>query len=511
MEPASLDIRFRQAHPSFYSGIFRYLLPLIPLLFIGWFILCLGTPQAQAKSPKPQSLITLDFSDVEIPVLTRFISELTGENFVLDEKVKGKISLFSPSKVTPQEAYRIFLSAIELKGYRVVKKGRVRQIVKVMQAPPQRHIFMVKLKNADVVKVSGSLSSLISTSAGQEKSNSKQQRVIQGDEFEAPVKVFSDAPTNSLIITATRRDYQILRPIIKKLDVRRYQVFVEGVILEVSVDRLRELGSDPDAIAIFKEGPIAGAIGLNSEPLSSLSAISGAFTGLSSGLVSLSNFNLRAFLKVLLTSTDVNVLATPQILTLDNVQASINVGENRPFVTGSGTVGATGSILTTVERKDVGVSLEITPHLLEDDMIRLEVKQEITAVTNDPQVLGEDVAVGPTTTKRSATTTILARNGQTVALGGLIREDTNVTRKKIPLLGDIPIVGWFFKSDNTTREKLNLLLFLTPTIVKDSLGMNRLVEVQKSRSEALREDQLSGKNMPKLHWDDTQEDLNSPY
>jgi general secretion pathway protein D len=198
--------------------------------------------------------------------------------------------------------------------------------------------------------------------------------------------------------------------------------------------------------------------------------------------------------------TDANVLATPQLLTLDNVKARINVGSNVPFVTGSGTVGATGAILTTIVRQDVGVILEITPHLMEDDMIRLEVTQEITAVTNDPQVLGDDIAVGPTTRKRSATTTIMAKNGETVAMGGLIQEDSLFIRSKIPFLGDIPGLGWLFKSDTTQQNKLNLLLFLTPTIVKDSSQMNRLVEINKSRSELLKKEQLPDKDKPEIDW-----------
>ncbi len=477
-----------------------FLLARICLVFLALTVSIPDVYGAKQRPSQNRSGITLDFSDVELPVLVRFISELTGKNFVLDEKVKGKISLYSPTKVSVIEAFRIFVSALRLKGYKIIYRSNIYQIVQLHQAPPERDIVVVKLKNADVEETSKTLTNLVARSLKQKPVVPGQQPITQGEEFEAPVQVYSDIPTNSLIITATKRDYQRLKPIIASMDVRRHQVYVEGVILEISVDRLRELGSDPSAISVFKEKPVAGVVGLNSEPLSSLAAITGAFTGLDPGLVSLSNINLRAFLKVLLTATDANVLATPQLLTLDNVNARINVGENRPFITGQGTVGGTGSILTTVERRDVGVILEITPHILEDDMIRLEVTQEITAVLPIPQTVGDDVAVGPTTTKRSATTTILAKNGETVALGGLIREDVSIERTKIPLLGDIPLLGWLFKSDSTNKTKLNLLLFLTPTIVKDASQMKKLVGTQRNRANKIQERQLKGKEMPEIEW-----------
>lgn len=476
--------------------------PLTRWFLLGFLVVAFipGFSSAKSNPSSQHSGITLDFSDVELPVLVRFISELTGKNFVLDEQVKGKISLYSPTKVTSGEAYSVFLSALELKGYKVVRKGTIHQIVRIVQAPPERRIFVAKLKNADVGQSAATLTGLAARSLTPKPLLPNQQPVTQGEEFESPVQVYSDVPTNSLIITATLRDYQRLKPIIESMDVRRHQVYVEGVILEVRVDRLRELGTDPTAVSVFNSSNVSGIFGINAEPVSTLAQIGAAFTGLDPGLVSLSNLNLRAFLKVLLTVTDANVLATPQLLTLDNVKARINVGSNVPFVTGSGTVGATGAILTTIVRQDVGVILEITPHLMEDDMIRLEVTQEITAVTNDPQVLGDDIAVGPTTRKRSATTTIMAKNGETVAMGGLIQEDSLFIRSKIPFLGDIPGLGWLFKSDSSQQSKLNLLLFLTPTIVKESSQMNRLVETNKSQSDLLKKEQLPEKDKPEIDW-----------
>lgn len=188
----------------------------------------------------------------------------------------------------------------------------------------------------------------------------------------------------------------------------------------------------------------------------------------------LNTVNIRAFLQVLMNLTDTNILSTPQVLAADNQKAKIVVGENRPFPTGQAQ-GITGGTLVTIERKDVGVTLELTPQVLEDDMIRLEIKQEITAIAeNVSQTIGSGTAsvpVGPTTTKRSMETTTVAKDQQTLVVGGLVRDNIVLNERKIPLLGDIPYLGWLFKFQSRATEKLNLLVFLTPTLVRDDVDV----------------------------------------
>jgi general secretion pathway protein D len=175
--------------------------------------------------------------------------------------------------------------------------------------------------------------------------------------------------------------------------------------------------------------------------------------------------------------TDTNILSTPQILAADNQKAKIVVGENVPFPTGQAQ-GITGGTLVTIERKDVGVTLEITPQVLEDDLIRLEIKQEISAIeAGVAQTIGtgtSSVPVGPTTTKRSMETTAIAQNAQTLVIGGLVRDNILLTENKIPLLGDIPFLGWLFRSQTRQTQKLNLLVFLTPHLVKNEIDMVEL-------------------------------------
>jgi len=205
-------------------------------------------------------------------------------------------------------------------------------------------------------------------------------------------------------------------------------------------------------------------------------AISGIAGGTATGgaINVLNTVNIRAFLQFILSLTDTNILSTPQVLAADNQKAKIVVGENVPFPTGQAQ-GITGGTLVTIERKDVGVTLELTPQVLENDLIRLEIKQEITAIEPTvAQTIGSGTAtvpVGPTTTKRSMETTTIARDKQTLVVGGLVRDNITITENKIPLLGDIPLLGWLFRSQSRQTQKLNLLVFLTPQLVRDEIDM----------------------------------------
>ena len=428
--------------------------------------------------------VSLDFNDVELSVFVRFISELTGKNFVLDDVVKkagGKISVYSPTKVTHDQAYSMFVAALEVSRLSVITKGNVNQIVAMGELPPERGVFVYKLKNANATDLAAILTNVVARSQTVAQTAPGTRPPFRPlSEFEAPVQVFSDKATNSIIVSSTKSAYAKLQSVIRDLDTRRKQVFVEAVILEVQVDRLRQIGSDPlQVIAAGSSGSVQGVAGFNLAPenLSSLAAaiIGGAASG---GTVSLLNtVNVRAFLQLLLSLTDTNVISTPQVLAADNQKAKIVVGENRPFPTGQAQ-GITGGTLVTIERKDVGVTLEITPQVMENDLIRLEIKQEITAIAeNVAQTIGSgtsSVPVGPTTTKRSMETTTIAKDQQTIVIGGLVRDNVILNERKVPLLGDIPFLGWLFRFQSTAVQKLNLLVFLTPSLIRDDADVLEL-------------------------------------
>jgi general secretion pathway protein D len=439
-------------------------------------------PRAESGGNSP-GRVSLDFNDVELSVFVRFISELTGKNFVLDDVVKkagGKISVYSPTKVTHDQAYSMFVAALEVSRLAVITKGGVHQIVAMGDLPPERGAFVYKLKHANATDLAAILTNLVARSQTVAQTAPGTRPLFRPlSEFEAPVQVFADKATNSIIVSSTKSAYTKLQSVIRDLDTRRKQVYVEAVILEVAVDRLRQIGTDPVTVAgAFKSGVLQGIAGLNTAP-ENLSTIATAIAGGATGgaVTVLNTVNVRAFLQLLMNLTDTNIISTPQVLAADNQKAKIVVGENRPFPTGQAQ-GITGGTLVTIERKDVGVTLEITPQVLENGLIRLEIKQEITAIAeNVAQTIGSgtsSVPVGPTTTKRSMETTTIAKDQQTIVIGGLVRDDIVINEKKIPFLGDIPFIGWLFKSQTRTSVKLNLLVFLTPTVVSDEMDVVEL-------------------------------------
>ncbi len=442
---------------------------------------------AQGTGSQPAK-VSLDFNEIDIPVFARFIGELTGKNFVLDETIKkqgGKISAFSPTKVSPDQAFSMFVAALEAARIAVVKKdGNLYQIVPMGDLPPERGVFVYKLKHANATDLAAVLTNLVARSQTVAQITPGVRPPIRPlTEFEAPVQVFADKATNSIIVSSTKNAWTHIHAVIHDLDIRRKQVFVEAVILEVQVDRLRQIGTDPtQVLGAGKSGFLQGIGGFNRAPeeLASVAqAISGVAAGGATGgaVTVLNTLNVRAFMNLLMNLTDTNILSTPQVLAADNQKAKIVVGENRPFPTGQAQ-GITGGTLVTIERKDVGVTLELTPQVLEDDLIRLEIKQEITAIAeNVAQTIGAgsaSIPVGPTTTKRSMETTTIAQDQQTLVIGGLVRDNITLSEKKIPLLGDIPWLGWLFKSQNRQTEKLNLLVFLTPHLIRDDADMAEL-------------------------------------
>ncbi|HCK30727.1 MAG TPA: type II secretion system protein GspD, partial [Acinetobacter ursingii] len=288
------------------------------------------------------------------------------------------------------------------------------------------------------------------------------------------VSIIADSSQNALVVKA---DPQLMREIessIQQLDIRREQVLIEAAIIEVS-------GDDSDQLGIqWALGDLSSGVGLISfgnvgASLASIAAgyasggTAGAAAAIAGGTnkgngatIGLGNFDSRkaygALIQALKTNTKSNLLSTPSIVTMDNEEAYIVVGQNVPFVTGSVTTNSTGiNPYTTVERKDVGITLKVVPHIGDNGTVRLEVEQEVSAV----QDKGE--ATDLITSKRAIKTSVLAEHGQTVVLGGLISDNTLLSRQGIPGLSSIPYVGRLFRSDARSNEKRNLLVFIHPT------------------------------------------------
>lgn len=593
--------------------------------------------------------ITLDFKDIELSDLIRTVSELTGKNFVYDDSIRGKATIISSEQMSQSEAYQLFLTVLNVKGYTVVPSGKTNKIVPIKtakesnlptttsassrdqfvtrmitlnhinaadiadsilsplmpktsnvvvyepsnmliisdnasniqrlakiineldvpgalqdtlvvplqyadaketakicndiltagaskskakkrssknvstsstteiskvvayertnrliimattddmdtltslvaeldQQPTKEHsrINLYYLENADAETLSKTLNEIltgIKTPGTSTTANTGKKAVAAA--LRTDVTVSADKPTNALIINATPEDYVILKDIIRQLDIRRKQVYVEALIMELSMDATKKLGVGLQGG--FEVGD--GVIGVNSNMPGAVStdlltsAVDGILAGGFSNLIDIdsdgdgtNDTSIPAFSALIDLSkkdTDVNILSAPRLLTSDNEEAEIVVGRNVPIITSrlndtGGSDGLTQSV--SVERKDVALTLRFTPQITEGDLVRLNVYQETTDLVEEASNVGNVNDVGPTFTTRKISNTVLAKDSQTVVLGGLISTNITDSVTKVPLLGDIPGLGWLFKRTSHDEVKTNLLVFITPTIINN--------------------------------------------
>lgn len=278
---------------------------------------------------------------------------------------------------------------------------------------------------------------------------------------ESNIDIQADPQTNSLIITAPPGEMKNILAVVRQLDIRRAQVLVEAIIAEVSESTARELGAgalfgsgtgDP-VIASNLGGALSGAASAYADPQT-----------LGSGLsMLLGSADIGFVIRAIASDSENNILSTPSLVTLDNEEASIVVGSNVPIITSS-EVSSGGNPFQTIEREDVGIKLKIKPQINEGDTIKLVIEQEVSQVEDNASSGASDIV----TSKRTINTTVLIDDGQTLVLGGLIDENTANSIEKVPLLGDIPIIGRLFQYKSKRRNKRNLMVFIHPTILRDS-------------------------------------------
>jgi len=642
----------------------------------------IAAPEAPpAPAARPPVYLSMDFTDVELPVLIKFMSEQTKKNFIFDERVQGKITIISPRRVTLDEAYDVFLYVLQAKGFTTVTQGNtikivaarearqdtirtgvsketasaefitrlvplqylvttevvplvtpliskdgmvsafgssntlllidsranIDRIVKILdeldtagtpgvlrvhplayavatevaktltsiyleaapaaaapaakvrarggQIRPSRgvavkflpdtrtnslivhageemqddvadllkkidvpasagsgRINVYYLENADaeeVSKVLASLSQRPGTAAaapvpplppGARSAPAATGGSVISAELEGGVKVTPDKATNSLIIVASSNDYESLVGVIKKLDIRRRQVYVEAVIMEITLDKSRDLGAEFRGTAAAGSGAVISGTNFdfkgNVNQLFSALATGNPLIFGGTGLIAGGIFGevtlpdgtkvpaVTAVLRAAQTRDNINILSSPHLLTLDNKEAEIVVGENVPFITSQARDSTNlANVINTVERKDVGITLRLTPHIHESDFVSLDIFQESSAVKGDSLLNAS--SVGPTTTKRSAKTSVLVKSGDTVVLGGMMQETFTNTVSQIPLLGDIPLLGNLFRFKSVSRKKTNLLIMLTPHIIREPGEMlERSAEQQRKMTES---------------------------
>jgi general secretion pathway protein D len=596
-------------------------------------VISVETPSSAEEAA--ERYVTIDFDNVNITLFIKYISELTGKNFVIDKAVKGNVTIISPTKISEDEAYKVFESVLEVQGYTTVPSGKIIKIVPSVNArsksietgflsdvvspsdkvvtqliplqyadpdqlkkllaplvsktsvvisyPPSgmlivtdvlsnikrllhiikeidiasslgEEISVVPLQNASATDLSRTLATLFQSSrrtAAAPKgakvrslSSSSQIKIIPDERTnmlivlastaetsqikklielldaenqrgegnihvyylqnanaedlakvltalptkktdarakgKAPIlskdlRIVADKATNSLVITAKRADYVILEDVIKKLDIPRRMVYLEALIMEVNVDKSFNLGVEWAGGFSFNQGTGAAFAGSGSGSLVSNSVFALAeggvpnTQGLSFGVMGdtitiggQSFPTIGAVVNAYKSDANVHIVSTPQILTTDNKEAEIKVGENVPYITSRNTTSGTSQDYTNYEYKDVGVTLRITPQINQEDVVRLDVFTEVIKLKNP-----EAVTETPATLKRTASTTVIVRDASTIVIGGIIGDDVNESTYKVPLLGDIPGIGWIFKSHSTKRERRNLYIFITPRIVRN--------------------------------------------
>jgi general secretion pathway protein D len=371
----------------------------------------------------------------------------------------------------------------------LVLRGKPRPIAEVLKivdsldqpATTADATQVIPLSHADAVETANILNGIISGLPTEEEGAVSGETTIQPDESLNAIVVRADPGTMSEIMS-----------IVEKLDVRRHQVMIEAAIVEVTIDDSSQIGVEMAAVDARGETVPLISTSLDGVIGSLLGGLlpedGGEDINVLQGLASISNptiaaakidsdaISFGAVVTALATHSDANLLSTPSIMTLDNQEAHILVGREVPFRTGSFTTTGDGTSnpFNTVQREDVGVELTVTPHVYDGSEVRLEVAQQITNVLNTP--VGGNAFADVVTSKRTIETTILAEDRQTIVLGGLIQDDINEGESKVPFLGDIPVVGNLFKSRNKTRAKTNLLVFLRPTVLRDSEAAEKVTK-----------------------------------
>lgn len=304
------------------------------------------------------------------------------------------------------------------------------------------------------------------------------------------VTIQADENTNALVINAPPDVFRSLRTVIQKLDIRRAQVLVEAVIAEVTTGTSSELGIQWAFDGSGSDNPV-GIIGFGDNKtnvaglLESPPVVAPVSSGLNMGLGKFSGNKVAALINAIAADTSNNILSTPTLVTLDNEEAEIVVGSSVPFLTGqytnTGNSGATNPF-ATIERQDVGLTLKIKPQINEGNAVKLDVQQEVSSIAESK------VAVDVITNKRSIKTSVMVEDDQILVLGGLIEDSLREKEERVPLLGDIPILGWLFRYNKVSKDKTNLMVFLRPTILKDA-AFNAKVTHDKYRY--LRDQQLA--------------------
>lgn len=530
-----------------------------------------------------KQLFSLNFKDVDIAEFVHIMSEVTKKNIVIDDSVRGTITINSSRKIPVGQAFEVMKSILELKGFAVVETENIVKVVPIKDAIRRNiHVILdgdeilldaddtityllelrhsdvnemmsalnsIKAKNTEIVPykalntliISGTTSEIegllkIARTLDREVSdkedgvtplpkgnihivhleNSNAEKMAEvlsripftakalqdsrpeqasskaaerttggqaGEQRKMELTIVADPETNSLIVAATPEEFREIQRIIQELDSVRDQVLIEALIVEVNVDSGWAFGidwmvGDQAGSHIFGASSVRGGAPNYSTPdgLDGRKLAVPASEGFQLGYLRDSQVLGFALLNASGNNDFFNVLSTPQILTLNNNEAELNVGEEIAVPSDSRITDA-GTQFFTFDYKPVGIRLKITPHITKHGRITLDLYQEVNQVMGKAQPIGDGGAIiPPDLLKRDIKTKVTVMDGKTIVVGGLIRNQEEVTEKKVPVLGDIPLLGWFFKRKTVQHSKTNLLVFITPHIVTDHKHIEAISE-----------------------------------
>ncbi|MGD8292892.1 MAG: type II secretion system secretin GspD [Desulfobacterales bacterium] len=303
------------------------------------------------------------------------------------------------------------------------------------------------------------------------------------------VRISADKATNSLIIMADKEDYMVLEDVIRKLDIPRSMVYIEALLMEVDMNKSLNIGIDWTAFGKAslggKETLVGGGFSPGFPQPSDL--LQGGLTlGMLTEPLTIAGVtvsNITAIINAVKTDDDFRILSTPQILTTDNEEARIVVGENRPFQTRS-TTDVSGGTFESFEYRDVAKTLKITPHVTEDRLVRMQINFEVTTI-NQAATLTTSSTL-PVTNKRTVDTTVIVKDDQTVVIGGLIDDSSTTNENKVPALGDVPLLGWLFRNKSENNVKTNLYIFITPKVIKNPAEANQIFQGKKEQIDTIK-------------------------
>lgn len=604
-----------------------------------FFIMFLNVNCAPATSPLPgadaKELISINFEDVDLRIVTNFVSKVTGKNFLLDDRVRGKVTIISPTQIPVEEVYAVFLSVLEVRGFTAIPSGRITKIVpmatarqsslptsigkEISEMPMEDNMIthlipldyadsqqiiailtplisarghltsyqptntlivtdtssnihklltiintfdiegakletsIIPLKYASAQTISEKVSSAVESAGRTPITNARPTRgavsrtsasikggitlipderinsiilvANQDDTLRVrelieqldilpppgretihiyklkyadaeelakvlsaiplgketarkgakPISISADVSTRSLIVTADPEDYSNIKEVIDQLDSVRPQVFLEVLIADVSMDMMTDLGVEWGTVDESVEGEYRGFGGvkygagsLYEKAVTFSGLIIGAMKGTTSGIP-----NVGMIIQAYSKKTGFDILSTPQILTLDNKEAKILVGENIPYLTSS-RITEQDTVVNSYGYKDVGIELTITPYIGTENNLKLDIYQKVTKLV--PTATRTEL---PVTTIREAKTSVSVDDGSTIVIGGLLRDDSTEVLYKVPLLGDIWILGALFRRTEKKIERRNLLIFITPYIIREKAKIEELTQQKK--------------------------------